>query len=213
MQYDLIIFDFDGTLADSFSFFIRHVNLLADQYHFRRIALSELELIRDMHAGALIQHLQLPLWKVPLVARAFKRLMAQHIEQITPFEEIAQILLELHENGVRLALLTSNSRSNVAQVLGAPILACFDHLQCNSALFGKRAKLRRILRDSGVAPGKALFIGDEIRDLEAAGREGVASGAVAWGYTSADALQHAKPHHFFKQVADLRGLIGPAWIR
>ena len=48
-------------------------------------------------------------------------------------------------------------------------------------MFGKAAKLRQVVRQSAVPPQHAIYVGDEIRDAEAAGKAGIAFGAVLWG--------------------------------
>jgi phosphoglycolate phosphatase len=76
-------------------------------------------------------------------------------------------------------------------------------------MFGKAAKFRRVLKMSGIAAARAICIGDEIRDYEAAREVGLAFGAVSWGYTDPVALSALKPQIVFHSVADLApALIG-----
>ena len=56
-------------------------------------------------------------------------------------------------------------------------------------MFGKAPKLRAVLKASGIPARQAIYLGDEIRDAEAAHKAGMAYGAVAWGYHSMDALR------------------------
>ena len=77
------------------------------------------------------------------------------------------------------------------------------------SVFGKRMKLRKVLRQSGIHPAQAIFIGDEIRDIEAARQAGIASGAVAWGFTDPDALRAHSPDMLFTSVDEmLHTLVG-----
>jgi phosphoglycolate phosphatase len=48
-----------------------------------------------------------------------------------------------------------------------------------------------------------IYIGDELRDIEAARRVGIAAGAVAWGYNSTEVLERAAPELLFRQVPDI----------
>ena len=63
MRYQLVIFDFDGTLADSFPWFSRIINDVADRFRFKRMAPHEMDTLRTMDARALMRHLGVPLWK------------------------------------------------------------------------------------------------------------------------------------------------------
>jgi phosphoglycolate phosphatase len=64
-------------------------------------------------------------------------------------------------------------------------------------LFGKPAHLRRVLKASGVSAAEALYIGDEVRDADAARAVGCGFGAVSWGYARIDAFAPEPPDWVF----------------
>ena len=72
----LVIFDLDGTLADSYPWFLRHVNDVADRFGFRRIADDDVEALRHAGSREILRRLDVPLWKVPAIARHMRRLKA-----------------------------------------------------------------------------------------------------------------------------------------
>jgi phosphoglycolate phosphatase len=181
MRYRLAIFDFDGTLADSFPWFMEAMKEIADEFRFRRIEDHEVDALRGYEARRLAAHLGMPMWKMPLVARSMRRRMAADAGRIPLFPGAGAMLRALADAGVTLAIVTSNSEANVRRVLGPENAALVRHYGCGAAIFGKAPKLRKVLRDSGVPAAQALSIGDEIRDLHASRVEGIAFGAVAWG--------------------------------
>jgi phosphoglycolate phosphatase len=197
MSCRLAIFDFDGTLADSFPWFIRNVNEVADRHGFRRIAEHEVERLRGLDARAIMAHVGLPLWKAPAVARYMRARMAADIDSIELFPGVDAMLRGLCEAGVKVAIVSSNSAENVRRVLGAEHSGRVSHLGCGAALFGKRSKLRDVLRRSRVAAAQAIAIGDEVRDAQAAQAEGIAFGAVSWGYTRLETLRRHVPREVF----------------
>lgn len=203
VQYKMVVFDFDGTLADSFPFFLETFDTLADTHGFSRVDRSQLETLRGYDAGQIMQHVGLPFWKIPRVALHFKTLMAENIERITLFNGVDQMLRLLSGQGITLAIVTSNSYDNVCAVLGPENVPLITHYECGAALFGKRSKLRRLLADSNVKRQEILYIGDEIRDINAAHGEGLAFGAVAWGYTRIDTLLARSPEMTFASVDEL----------
>lgn len=203
MKYKLIAFDFDGTLADSFPFFMSVFGALADTHGFRRIDCNDLHNLRGFDARALMRHVGLPLWKFPQVGMDFKARMAASIDRIALFEGVTEMLQTLHARGMRLAVVTSNSRENVEVVLGAQNAALIDDFECGVSLFGKRHKLRQLLKHSGLQREQMLYVGDELRDAQAARDEGLDFGAVAWGYTRFDVLQAQSPVMQFACVADI----------
>jgi phosphoglycolate phosphatase len=202
LKYKLIAFDFDGTLADSFPFFIEVFGMLADAHGFARIDHADIDRLRGYDAKALMRHVGLPLWKFPQVATHFKRLMAADIARIKLFDGMAEALQQLAAAGIELAVVSSNSVDNVRSVLGAEA-ALITHFECGVDLFGKRHKLRHLFKRSGLSQHKMLSIGDELRDLEAARAVSIPFGAVAWGYSRFDVLLAEAPEEAFSSVEEL----------
>jgi phosphoglycolate phosphatase len=208
MRYRLALFDFDGTLADSYPWFLGQLSLLADQYRFRRVEEHEIETLRGKSARQVMEELGVPLWKLPQIARQVRREMAREIDAIGLFPGMDQVLCELARQGVELAVVTSNSRENVRRVLGPEISELIRCYGCGAAFFGKRPKLRKVLRASGIPAAEAISIGDEIRDLEAARAEGIAFGAVSWGYTRPEALRAHGPEEVFGEPEEILRRLG-----
>ena len=179
MRYKLVMFDFDGTLADTLPWFFSAVNRMADKHGFNRIETADVETLRGYSARQLVEHLGVPAWKFPRIGIDIRRLTAEDIQQICPFEGIGEMLRGLSDRGVVLAVVTSNTYDNVRHVLGAEHATLIRYYECGTSLFGKRGKLRSVLKKSGFRPSRAIFIGGEIRDIEAARAEDVPFGAVA----------------------------------
>lgn len=209
MRYKLLVFDFDGTLADSFPFFLEQFDTLADAHGFRRIDRRELDTLRGFDTRQLMKHVGLPMWKMPRVALHFMALMAQNIGRITLFDGIGASLRQLSQQGVTLAIVTSNSQENVRAVLGPEMAALIAHYECGASLFGKRSKLRRVLAESGVARHEVLCIGDEVRDVVAAHGEKLDFGAVAWGYNRLETLLAHAPEIVFSNIGEISEKLAP----
>ncbi|WP_044129353.1 HAD hydrolase-like protein [Rudanella lutea] len=188
MKYRLVIFDFDGTLADSFALFLRTFNDVAGQYGTRPILDTELNTLRTMGARGLIRHFEIPPWKVPFIAYSVRRRMARSITDVQLFEGIPELLTQLAHAGVRLAIVSSNSEANIRRVLGPDCAATITDYVCGTAIFGKAKAFSKVVRQSGVSPDQTLCVGDELRDWEAALAVGIPFAAVGWGYTYFDAL-------------------------
>lgn len=189
MTSQLVVFDLDGTLADSFDTFRVCLDEAADVHGFRSLAGEDTQHIRRMSSRQLMEHLGVPLWKVPTLAVDMRRRMFARIDAVRPFPGADATLRRLQEGGVQLALVTSNTRDAARAVLGADTLARFDHLHCGTSLFGKRFKLRELLWTTRLKPEAVTCIGDEIRDADAARAVGMRFLGVAWGYTHPEALQ------------------------
>jgi phosphoglycolate phosphatase len=203
VQYRLAIFDFDGTLADTLPWMRSVFNELAEEHGFRKVAPEEFAEFRDFHGTELLRRLGIPLWKLPLLLNAMRRRMASHDGPLHLFPGMEAALRKLANSGIQLAVVSSNSRANVARVIGPELLPLFLHLDCGASLFGKAAKLRAMARRAEVAVGESIYLGDEVRDGEAAHKAGMAFGAVAWGQHRIETLLAQKPDLVFHAVADL----------
>ena len=164
--YSLIIFDFGGTLADSYTWFTVTMNKAAKKFDFREVSPGEIEMLRRFDYKQLLHYLGISKWKIPLITLYF-----------------------------------------VIRALGAETSAIISYFGCGLSPFGKASRFRTILRQSGVAPQRAIGIGDEIRDLQAAHATNMAAGAVAWGYADFSTLLSYSPTRSFISVTDMRDML------
>lgn len=211
MPYKLALFDFDGTLADSFPWFAGVINDTADRFRFRRVEAHEVDGLRGKSSREMMQILGVSAWKLPFIARYIRKRKAQDLHGIPLFPEAPAALRRLHEAGVTLAMVSSNSEANIRKMFGPQTAALISHYECGSSLHGKARRFRKVLRRSGVAAADAIAIGDELRDIDAAREAGIAFGAVTWGYTHGAAMIAAKPDHAFDTFdAMVETISGPA---
>lgn len=203
LKYRLAIFDFDGTLADTLPWMRGIFNELAEAHGFRRVEPHEYERFRDLHGAALLRELGLPLWKLPRVVSEMRRRMAEHTGKLSLFTGISDVLHRLASIGIQLAIVSSNSRENVERVLRAENAKLIAHFACGVSMFGKAVKLRQTLRHYAVQPAQAIYLGDEIRDAEAAAKAGIAFGAVTWGQHREEILRTQNPAQIFATVREI----------
>jgi phosphoglycolate phosphatase len=203
MRYKLVIFDFDGTLADSFPWFCRILNEVADRFGFRRTEPHEIDALRTLGARDLMRHFGIPAWKMPFIAHHVRKRKSRELGETRLFDGVDRMLRELSDAGIGLALVTSNSEPNARAILGAENAVLIGPYECGVSMFGKASRFRMVLRRTGIQAANAICIGDEIRDLEAARQEGIAFGAVTWGYTIPDALIACSPAVVFRSVGEI----------
>lgn len=191
MRYELVFFDFDGTLADTFPLFGRLLGGIAERFDFRALPEDELQALRSRPAREVLAQLGVPIWKVPAILRYGRKQMAAAQQDITLFAGIDALMHALAARGVRLAVVSSNSESTVRATLGPELSAFISVFSCGASMFGKSARVRRILRQLRVPAHRAVLVGDEERDIAAARAARVLSVAVTWGYATEEALHHA----------------------
>ncbi len=194
MKYDTIIFDFDGTIADTQDVMRDAMNALAREFGFVPIAQEETPTLKTMSARVLLtERLGIPLWNVWKIRRLEKRGREEFDTRagaITVIKGMPEVIALLHTRGVRVGILSSNAPSIVSAVAQGASMQ-IDFVEAGSCVFGKARALRKVLRRYTLDRSRVLYIGDELRDLEACKKVSVDMLAVGWGFNDAEALHKA----------------------
>jgi len=204
LPFRVFIFDFDGTLCNSFETSLRILDDLSQRHGLRRIPPDELEALRFQPLHRIIRGLGVPAYKVPWLVRDARLAMAARLHELQPFDGLGDILSELGRRSARRWIVTSNSAANVSTFVqrnGLPI----DQVFAGAALFGKGLILRRAMARLGSGEN-AIYIGDEMRDIEAARAAGIPAGVVSWGFNTIEAMLPLKPDFIFRAPADILDL-------
>jgi len=194
MRYKLVMFDFDGTLANTFPIFRELCVEITERFGLRRIASHEVDTLRGLDTSAILSSLGVSRWQLPAIMKHARARMNEQADLIPLFHGIPALLHELANADVRLAVVSSNQESTVRTVLGSELSARVHSFACGVGLFGKASNVRGVVRDLGVAYAPSAMVGDEGRDIDAARKAGVTPIAVSWGYATATALQGADVH-------------------
>ena len=206
-SYKLVVFDFDGTLADSLGWLVSVMPETAVRFRFNHAGPEYHDYLRSLDAAELLQYLKIPAWKIPIIALHLRKRMACETDKIPLYPGVSEMLQDLASGHLTLALLSSNSRNNVLRILGPRLSDCFDFYHCEVPYLGKTHQFGKLLKRSGFHPSETLYIGDETRDLEAARSHGVDFGAVAWGFNNPNAFERHQPEYLFEEAADITRLL------
>jgi phosphoglycolate phosphatase len=207
LTYKLLIFDFDGTLANSLPWVLGILDELAEKFNAIPLDPSELEQYKDYPPRKIMKMHNVPLWKLPAILKFTRSRMRSHGGSIHRFDGVDSLLPALKERNIKLAMLTTNTCETVRRVLGDELYELFHIFEDRVSLFGKSAALKRIARRSGLEKSEMLAIGDEIRDIDAANRVNIPFGAVSWGFTSLDAMKSRQPAHVFTEMHQILDLV------
>lgn len=199
-----LIFDFDGTIADTLAEGLAIYQKIAEEEGYRKVNADNLEAFRALDTTNLFKELGIPKRKVPLlIARALGHLKAR-IRELPLIEGMADALPQLRDHASCIGILTSNAVDNVEAFLEVHGLRhLFDFIITTGKLSGKARQLTAIARTYSLRKEEMLYIGDEIRDLRAARKAGIGAIAVTWGLNSADALRQEDPLALVHTPAEL----------
>lgn len=153
-------------------------------------------------------HVGLPSWRLPRVAKDFIAVMKANIDAIEPFEGVGDTLSHLSNEGLQLAVVSSNSIDNIRAVLRPETASLIGHFECGMSIFGKASRIDRTLARTGVSARETIYIGDQVTDLQASRKSGVSFGAVSWGYGTIESIRAHAPDEEFDRVTDLKRLAG-----
>lgn len=200
MRYPVILFDFDGVIADSLQTAFTLLNELAEEFGY--VPLQNIQALREYKTQTLLKGMGVPLWQLPrLVTRARKQL-ANQIDSLAPFAQMPTVI-EALASGRRLGILSSNNAENINAFWSRYALPTFDFIESDVSLFGKGRKLKNFLKKHHLSPEDVLYVGDETRDIDAAREAGIDIAAVCWGYHLPELLAAHAPDFLAHTPQDL----------
>ena len=194
LSKEFLLFDFDGTLANTLPLTVRCVNTLAKEYDYPLV--KETAVLRNKTMQAIIkENLKLSAWQLPRYLRKLKKLLADNAHEITLVKDMPQIIRLLSKNH-SLGIITSNSNTIVDAVLDkGRISDAFEFIHTDSSLFGKSVVIKKVLKKYKIHKENVAYIGDETRDIEACKRLELTCISVCWGFNSKEALLINNPDY------------------
>jgi phosphoglycolate phosphatase len=208
MTQKVIIFDFDGTIADTVDALVTIANRLALEFGYIQITPNELAILRNLTSREIIKYSGISLFKIPFLLKKVKGELKNKIHEFQPIPGIREALTELQNQGYRLGIITSNSQDNVTEFLKLNELDyLFDFIYSGVTIFGKTTIINNVLRQKQIKAQSAIYVGDETRDIEASKKANIKVIAVTWGFNSAEALAKQNPDFLIHQPRELLDVI------
>ncbi|MBQ1697725.1 MAG: HAD-IA family hydrolase [Bacteroidales bacterium] len=179
-----VIFDFDGTLADTFALGSQLINEYADQLGYKQIDFAA---NKDKSARELIKMSGVRFWQIPGLIRFFRKKSVERAAEVNAFDGIPDLVRRLHDRGFLLGIITTNSAQTISIFLQKYGLTdLFTYIKPEISLFGKKRAIRRARRH---LKSEIIYIGDELRDIEACRAVNVPIISVSWGFNSTEILE------------------------
>lgn len=210
MIHQTLVFDFDGTIADTLEETRRIFNQLAPDYGLRQVDEEELDHLRHLSLKELLEHLNIPKRRVPALISRGTGLMRGNITQLKMIDGMPEVIVELRRHVRCFGILTSNATANVDLFLrNHGLRESFDFISSTSKLTGKAKHLRAIRKTFSLRHEEMLYIGDELRDVRASKKAGIPIAAVSWGFNSKESLATQSPEYLFDRPEDFLQLLAP----
>jgi phosphoglycolate phosphatase len=207
-EFDLIAFDWDGTLFDSTAIITRCIQeavrdvggtVPSDEAASYVIGLGLMQALA--HAAP-----DVPQDKYPALGARYKHHYMQHLNDISMFKGVLPMLLELRAQGHLLAVATGKSRKGLDEALHAVELKGLFHASRTAdETAGKPhpRMLHELMAELGVPAERVLMVGDTTHDLQLALNAGCASVGVSYGAHEPAAFEILRPRFIAHSVAEL----------
>ncbi|WP_024929948.1 MULTISPECIES: HAD family hydrolase [unclassified Methylophilus] len=211
-QFDLVVWDWDGTIADSTGMITQALIKAADEAGLP--ALSE-ERARSIIGLGLRESIEvlygdIPEFQAQALANNYQRLYYANENNILLFAGIADTIATLDRKGCKQAVATGKGRRGLNTALQQSGLSkFFNATKTVDECFSKPhpQMLDELMDDLVVMPERTLMIGDSQYDMQMGKNAGVITAAVSYGSQTASHLQQYSPDYLFHDVATLS-----AWL-
>ncbi len=205
------IFDFDGTIADTIPTtqnMAALFNQFADDLGFtQRVTKKDVAIFREKSLREIISMLHIRFYKLPFILRKVQKGMREDLENAKPIVGIKGVLAALKEHGYTLGILSSSRQELVEKFLQKNNLLYFDFMSTGSSLFGKHKKIQKLLKKNHFSKEETIYIGDEIRDIEAMKKVGIHMIAATWGFNNKKGLVRFMPNFVVDKPQELLDIL------
>lgn len=198
-----MIFDFDGTVADSIDKLYELINGMAPRFGYKPVSPEKFSQLRDLPLAKACRILRVPFYKlgkaIPVILAEYGRI----IPDLEPCPGIVPTLKNLVHMGISLGLISSNNTDNVRSFLEHNDIHCFSWVEGTGGLLHKHNSIKRQIARHGLKNEKVMYVGDEVRDIKAARKSGVQVISVTWGLHSAVNLRNHAPDHMVGEPEEI----------
>ncbi|HOE55106.1 MAG TPA: HAD-IA family hydrolase [Candidatus Cloacimonas acidaminovorans] len=208
-----LLFDFDGTIADSLQLGLKIANNLAPQFGYPPFTENDIQHFRSLTWHKIAREMQIPFYKIPkIVTIAFKE-YKRLISELEPCAGIVEMINELALKEIPMALLSSNTVENVHLFLTNHKIDSFLWIEGTSGILNKAKDIKKRLKKHKISTNEVIYIGDEIRDIEAAHNCGLKVIAVTWGFHTAEFLASYKPDYLVNEPKEIVEIVNRLTVK
>lgn len=194
-----IVFDFDGTIANTLPEAVRILSGILPKFNLRKINGDDIKFFRQNGMRKTIKNIGLPWHKILMINGKIREEMKKRIEKLDLIKGIKKVLLRLKKEGYTLGILTGNSKESVEKFLKKNKLEIFDFIDNDKGILSKHIALKKMMKSLNLKKTDYVYVGDEVRDIEACKKVGVKMIAVSWGFNDYEVLKKYNPDWLVKE--------------
>ncbi len=203
----MIVYDFDGVIADSLSAIIEIYNRFAQKKGFKLVTADNLADLRSKSLRQVFQELGVAWWRMPGLMHRGRKEFAKALPDLKIQPGLKDLILKIKDLGREQAIVSTNSTENIRGFLQKNNLDIFEIIYGGGSLFNKAKNIKRLIKNYNLRPGEIIYVGDEVRDIEAAQKAGVKIISVSWGFNTKEVLNQHNPGRVIDKPEDILNLI------
>ena len=194
MTNKVIIFDFDGTIADTYQAVVAIANGLSSEFGYKPLDAEAQQLLKNLSSKEIIKQSEISWFKLSFLVRRMQKELGKQVSNLQPISGMPELLTELKQQNCTLGIITSNAKENVVAFLKKQNIAhLFDFIYSGATLFGKHRIINKVVKKYQFSKRSVFYVGDETRDIRSAQKSQVSVIAVTWGFNSDTILNQYQP--------------------
>jgi phosphoglycolate phosphatase len=203
----LVIFDLDGTLSNNINQSRIIYERLSERYKLKKLSIEEIRELKTNPSIKRLVRLGIPIHKIPSMYKESRVIASEFVDDCRIVSGLSELIINLSNHHVKLAIVSSNSISNINKILANNGINVFTFIEGKAKMKGKRRKLQKLIRQSGCELADAIYIGDEVRDVSACKSIALEVIAVTWGFETKTTLENAGPNYIVDTADELSKLL------
>ena len=194
MTVKVVLFDFDGTIADTYQAIANITNQLSSEFGYKPLTSEEQLLLKNLSSRDIVKQTEISIFKIPFLIKRVRAELRKEIGALKPIQDIELVLWKLKERGYSLGIVTSNIRENVEVFLDKNNLtSVFNYIYSSPSIFGKHRIINQVIKQHKLNRSQVIYVGDETRDIRSARKSQISVIAVSWGFNSSEILAQYQP--------------------
>jgi phosphoglycolate phosphatase len=208
--YKHIVFDFDGTLADSAKVALEVYNEMAEEYKFKKLTMEQYKKLSSLTLKDRFKEIGVPYYKPWLILELIKKARKEYgklLDSISLFDGIHSVLQELDKRGYIISIISTNSRDDIKSFIKGKKLDFIKEVYSSKGLYGKAEVLKSYIKKNSIDKKELLYVADELRDLKICKKLNIDILSVTWGFDSRDLLSKYEPTYMIHEVEGILNVV------
>jgi len=203
----MVIFDLDGTLSNNVNQSEIIYQRISERYNMKKLSKEEIRELKTNPGLKRLFELGIPIHKLPKMYKESREIASEFVDECSLISGMKELLINLNDKKIKLAIVSSNSVSNINKFLANNEINIFSFIEGKAKLKGKKRKIKKLLKKNGYKLNEAIYIGDEVRDVLACQSISLEVAAVTWGFETKTKLEKSNPNYIVESIDELSQLL------